>query len=124
MNRAEHYREAERLLASQGSETGTTANDLFSALVHALLANVAAAPVPGPQVGSVGARVRGLRSVAGLSQTQVSQQMSEAGFSNWYQVTVGRVEAGSRPLRFDEALAVAEILGVTVTALSESGDQS
>lgn len=64
----------------------------------------------------VGANVKWLRVVAGLSQTQLAEALSRHGFSA-HQQTVLKIEKGSRPLRLEEAVQVAEVLDIPVTDL-------
>lgn len=54
------------------------------------------------------------RKQAGLSQSDLATAMSDLGF-RWHQPTVGRVEAGDRPLRFDEALALADLFQIDLS---------
>ncbi|MBA9003695.1 helix-turn-helix domain-containing protein [Thermomonospora cellulosilytica] len=49
----------------------------------------------------------------GLSQTELARRMADRGFP-WHQVTVSRTESGERPIRLDEAAALAGILGLPV----------
>ncbi len=68
----------------------------------------------------VGKRVEELRTEAGLSQEDLSVRLRAAGL-NWSQGTLSRVETGSRPMRFVEALTVAGALGVEVADLTPFG---
>ncbi len=43
--------------------------------------------------------------------------MSAAGHSNWHQTTVGKTELATRPLRLNEAIALAGLFGIPVTQL-------
>ena len=61
----------------------------------------------------VGGNLRGLRAVAGLTQTDLAEAMSARGCS-WQQQTVLRIEKGARPLKFEEADALAAVLGCTL----------
>lgn len=47
----------------------------------------------------------------GLSQSHLARLMHDYGHK-WYQVTVARTEAGQRPLRLDESIALAAILQI------------
>jgi len=51
------------------------------------------------------------REQAGHSQSELARQMKQRGF-NWHQATVNRTESGERPLRVDEALTLATIIGL------------
>lgn len=52
-----------------------------------------------------------------MSQQQLAQELQERHGVTWHQTTVGKVEAGSRPVRLAEALAVADVLDVHVNQL-------
>ncbi|MBA2768637.1 MAG: helix-turn-helix transcriptional regulator [Sporichthyaceae bacterium] len=66
---------------------------------------------------TVGARIRDLRIRQGLPQGHLSTVMRVSYDFGWHQSTLTRVEAGERPLRLSEAVAVAEILGTDVADL-------
>lgn len=57
-----------------------------------------------------------LRERAGVSQNALAKAMQANGFM-FHQQTVQRIEAGQRPLRVDELIALSDILGVSVDAL-------
>ena len=61
----------------------------------------------------VGANLRALRAITGLSQTQLAEAMSARGYS-WQQQTVLKIEKGARPLRFEEADALTSVFGCTL----------
>lgn len=65
----------------------------------------------------LGANVRYLREHASISQVELARRMTERGWS-WHQSTVYRVETGKQPVRFDEALDLADLLGVTLDRLT------
>ena len=52
-----------------------------------------------------------------LSQRDVAQVMADRHNLGWHQTTVAKVEAGDRPVRVSEALALADVLGVHVDEL-------
>lgn len=72
------------------------------------------APLPMRQVrealnytaNSIGERVRELREEAGLSQAALAAEVSELLEGRWHQTAVAKVEAGTRPLKLDELLAL------------------
>jgi transcriptional regulator with XRE-family HTH domain len=66
----------------------------------------------------VGANVRWFRKAAGVSQSELAQRLAERGFQ-FSQTTVVKTEQGIRPLKFEEAVAVGEILGVQAEDLTE-----
>ncbi|MGH3745787.1 MAG: helix-turn-helix domain-containing protein [Micromonosporaceae bacterium] len=64
----------------------------------------------------LGESLRSLRTARGMSQEDVAQMMALAGFS-WHQTTVAKTESGSRPVRVNEAAALAAQFGVWVDDL-------
>ncbi len=66
----------------------------------------------------IGANLRTLRERAGMSQAAVAAAMTERGHS-WHQSTVARVETAAQSLRLREAVDLAAILQVPLSALSE-----
>lgn len=64
----------------------------------------------------MGVTLRTLRMKRGLSQDQVADRMRVAGFS-WQQTTVAKTEGGQRPIRVNEAVALARMFDVTVSYL-------
>lgn len=60
---------------------------------------------------AVGTRIRELRMARGLSQSDLASELSADGFQ-FRQQTVLKIEKGLRPLKLDEALAIAGVLGV------------
>lgn len=56
------------------------------------------------------------RKAAGVSQADIAEKMTERGIK-WFAQTVQKVENGSRTLRFDEAAALADCLGVEMWEL-------
>jgi transcriptional regulator with XRE-family HTH domain len=66
---------------------------------------------------TLGANVRYLREHASVSQTELARRMAERGWP-WHQATVYRVETGKQPVRFDEAVDLADLLGVTLDRLT------
>jgi transcriptional regulator with XRE-family HTH domain len=66
----------------------------------------------------IGERLRAARQRARLPQQHIATVMAMThGYSTWRQTTVGRVETGERSLQLGEALAVADIIGVTLSDL-------
>src|SRR4051812_21058121 len=63
--------------------------------------------------------VRKLREKAGMSQTALAEQMRERGH-NWHQQTVGRVESGTQPVRYSEAVALGAILRASLNQFTWS----
>lgn len=59
----------------------------------------------------LGRALRAAREERGLSQEQVAQMMHVYGF-DWHQTQVGRSESATRPIRVNEAVALAEVLRI------------
>ena len=64
----------------------------------------------------IGSTALGARIKTGLSQAAVAEWMTERGFA-WHQTTVAKVEAGERPLRLSEAVALGTKLDVDLPTL-------
>jgi len=63
-----------------------------------------------------GARFADLRREARWTQQQVRDAMVERGFS-WSATTATKTEAGARPIRVDEAVALCELFDATLSDL-------
>lgn len=63
------------------------------------------------------ARMTSKRTAKGMSQNEFAKQLLIVGLK-WQQPTVARVEDGSRPLRFYEAMAIASFFGETIESMS------
>lgn len=57
-----------------------------------------------------------------MSQQHVVNLLHARGVTNWHQTTVGKVESGSRPVRLGEALACADLFGLTIDEMLEDPD--
>jgi transcriptional regulator with XRE-family HTH domain len=68
----------------------------------------------------VGRNVQRFRKGCFLSQAELAQEMAERGFP-FSQTTVVKVEQGSRPLKLEEAQAIAELLGISTPVLMAHG---
>lgn len=66
----------------------------------------------------LGQRLRQLREQRHLSQQRIADRMDERGF-HWLQSTVWKVEAGQRYVLFEEAVVLAEVLGVSLLDLAD-----
>lgn len=66
----------------------------------------------------VGRNVKALRNAADLTQTELAERLTAAGYP-MQQQTVLKIERGSRPLKLEEALVVADILDVPTESLWE-----
>src|SRR5215217_1703109 len=69
----------------------------------------------------VGAKLQRIRKAAGLSQADLATQLEARGLP-FQQPTILKVEKGSRPLKLEEAYAIAQILRVNVASLSQHID--
>lgn len=81
---------------------------------HPTPANVSEALGDAEQI--VGRRVKALRAARGWSQQELATRMADAGQS-WRQTTVAKTEAADRPIRVNEAAALAGVFGITVSDL-------
>lgn len=69
-------------------------------------------------------RLRFERKRAGLSQTELARAMTERLKNRVDPTTITRMEQGARTVRLDDALAMADILGVPLmTLLSPTGSE-
>jgi transcriptional regulator with XRE-family HTH domain len=71
----------------------------------------------------VGENIQLLRKAKGMSQANLARELSARGFA-FQQQGVLKLEGGTRPLRFEEALALAEILGVNLAMLADRPAQA
>jgi transcriptional regulator with XRE-family HTH domain len=74
-----------------------------------------------------GANVRALRERQGMSQQHVANVISMLYGLRWQQTTVAKTEAAERPIRLNEAAALAELFGCPLADLVDGptteGDQ-
>jgi transcriptional regulator with XRE-family HTH domain len=63
------------------------------------------------------ANIRSRRESRGLSQRELAQALVDLGHSSFRQQTIAEIEAGSRQVKLDEALAYSRALGITVDNL-------
>jgi transcriptional regulator with XRE-family HTH domain len=66
----------------------------------------------------IGGNIQRTRNTAGWSQADLAGRLTDHGLS-FPQQTINRIEHGERPLKFEEALAIADLLGVTVASLAQ-----
>ena len=59
-----------------------------------------------------GRRLRKLRTGTGMSQTEVASQVSALGHHQLHQTAIAKIEAGTRPLRLDEAFDIAHVFNL------------
>ncbi|BDQ19718.1 hypothetical protein RQN9TF_10930 [Rhodococcus qingshengii] len=67
----------------------------------------------------VAASLRAVREHLGLNQSEVADRLRVVGI-NFSQEVMSRIDCGTRPLRFTEAVWLAEVLGVDISTLAES----
>jgi transcriptional regulator with XRE-family HTH domain len=70
----------------------------------------------------VGGNVARFRRVTGMSQAELGRALGRYGFP-MEQQTILTIERGSRPLKVEEAHAIAEVLGVEPEALSSPANE-
>lgn len=58
-----------------------------------------------------------LRKQRGLSQGKLAELMVAAGWDDFYQATISRIEKGTRPVRLGEARTLAKLLGADVASM-------
>lgn len=58
-----------------------------------------------------GLEVQAQREDKGWSMTEFASMLSEAGLKNFHPTTIGRLERGERPVRLNEAVVIAKVLG-------------
>ncbi len=61
--------------------------------------------------------LRRQREARGWSQGDLARRMQEAGWGNFHQTTVSRIEKGERPIRLGEAKALAEVFRLSLEVL-------
>ena len=63
------------------------------------------------------ANLRAAREAHGWNQSELARRMIERGWDKYSQVSVKRTENAERAVRLDEALVLAAVLGVSLSAL-------
>ena len=58
------------------------------------------------------------REAHGMSQKDLVKVLQERGWTSVYQNTIHRIEKGDRPVRFGEAMAIAQVFGESVEKFS------
>ena len=69
-------------------------------------------------------KFRDIRLSLEMSQEELSRRLIEAGLKGMNQMSVSRLEAGKRSLRFHEAVIIAEALGQSLPRLMDSTHES
>lgn len=72
----------------------------------------------------IGQALRSYREVAGLTQSDLADHLTRAGFDGIYPQTIVRVEKGQRVLKLSEAVVLAARLGISVQAFVEPIDRA
>jgi transcriptional regulator with XRE-family HTH domain len=70
----------------------------------------------------VSRRVRELRETRGWSQTELAERLKPYGF-DMHQTTVAKLERGGRPIRVNEAAALADVFQVGLGELLANGER-
>lgn len=70
----------------------------------------------------IGRNVRRLRELKGMSQAELAEGISRQGIPGFHPQTITKIEAGNRSLKFDEAVAMCQVLEVTAEELNKVGD--
>jgi len=70
----------------------------------------------------MGERIREKRQEFKWSQSELARRMVAAGFQKQTQMTITRDENGRRPIPVDEALALADVLNVSIQWLATGKD--
>lgn len=60
--------------------------------------------------------LKGARAEAGMSQQKVADALRAQGYTHLHQSNFAKIERGERPVRLDEAVAMAELFGTTLDA--------
>lgn len=71
-----------------------------------------------------GTRVRTLRKNLEKSQQDIAEALAARHGLNLHQTAVAKIEAGTRPVKLTEALAIADVLGVHVDELLDRPQDS
>jgi transcriptional regulator with XRE-family HTH domain len=69
-------------------------------------------------MSAMGDRIRQKRQEFGWSQSELARRMVRAGFPKQTQMYITRSENGARPIPVDEALALADVLNVSIQWLA------
>lgn len=69
------------------------------------------------------ASVKRLREERGWSQGELARRMTEAGFDDFHQTTISRIEKNKRPVRIGEARGLAKVLGTLVGIMIAPTDE-
>lgn len=70
----------------------------------------------------VGANIQRYRTLLSISQAQLAERMTQRGHA-MQQQTILKIEKGARPLKFSEAVAMADCLKIEVQDLSEADEE-
>ena len=77
--------------------------------------------LPAPWEENFRANLVRLREGAGMTQTDLARALRDYGLA-FHQQTVQRIEAGDRPLRLNEAIAVSKIFQQSLEGMTQSLD--
>lgn len=65
----------------------------------------------------IGARIKAKREHRGWSQSEMAKFLADHGIESMHPTTIAKIEAGSRSIRVNEAVAIADLFEMTVDAL-------
>lgn len=72
----------------------------------------------------LGQNVKLIREQREMSQTALAAAMTDAGFANFFQTTVSRIESGRQAVRLEEAYGLARVLDVSIDHLTRELEQA
>ncbi|WIY81779.1 helix-turn-helix transcriptional regulator [Propionimicrobium sp. PCR01-08-3] len=78
----------------------------------------------GTKDAEIGAAIRRLRELNGITQAELANELGSRGLEGFYPQTITKIEAGQRALKFEEALDIADVLHVTPNALRPQPESS
>lgn len=67
---------------------------------------------------TIGRNIRRLREEKALSQAELADSLLQQGIRGMHPQTITKLESGSRALKFNEAIALAAVLGVSIGELA------
>lgn len=72
----------------------------------------------------VGQNVTRFRRAAGLSQAGLAEQLAERWGLIFQQQTILKIENGTRPLKLNEAMCLADVLAISIDDLTSAADEA
>ncbi|HME78927.1 MAG TPA: helix-turn-helix transcriptional regulator [Mycobacterium sp.] len=71
----------------------------------------------------IASNVQRYRTAKGLSQAELATAMSHDGY-HIHQQTIQKIEKGSRPLKYSEAVRICNVLGISPLHLADGGERT